>query len=288
MKGGITLADALTTVSPTYAQEIQTPELGCGLDGVLRHRASVLEGILNGVDTTTWDPQTDAFISQEYDFASAAAGKARNRSDIRAELGLPDDDVPLIVWLGRMVEQKGADLILAAQETLATMPVQIVILGQGDAYLEQAFVRFSDSLGRSRAATRIAYDERLAHRLTAGADILLMPSRYEPCGLNQMYAQRYGTLPVVRRTGGLADTVIDATATTLANGTASGVVFRDADVGGLVWGIRRALELHADPATRAILQQAGMTHDFSWGGSASRYVRIYQRLLTDYRIAGTG
>lgn len=288
MKGGISLADALTTVSPTYAHEIQTPEFGCGLDGVLRHRASAMEGILNGVDITTWDPQSDPFIVQGYDVDSVASGKARNRSDIRAELGLPDEDVPLIVWLGRMVEQKGADLILAAQDMLAAMPLQIVILGTGDAHLEQAFLRFAENLGGGRAATRIAYDERLAHRLTAGADILLMPSRYEPCGLNQMYAQRYGTLPVVRRTGGLADTVVDASPATLADGSASGVLFRDADVGGLVWGIRRALELHADPVVRASLQRAGMTHDFSWGGSARRYLTIYQRLLADYRITGTG
>lgn len=277
MKAGLVCSDAITTVSPSYAAEIQTPEYGCGLDGVLRWRAGVLHGITNGIDDALWDPQSDALLERRYGINDAATGKAANKYLLQAELGLAPGDWPLIVFIGRLAEQKGADLIVAAQDELLRLPAQYAILASGDAQLERALRSMAEA-APGRVAVRIAHDERIAHRFYAAADILLMPSRFEPCGLNQMYAQRYGTLPVVRRTGGLIDTVVDANDATLADGSATGVQFRDADAGGLLYGVRRALELYEAPAQRAALRQAAMRRDFSWQASARAYLDLYRQL----------
>ncbi|MFT4046836.1 MAG: glycogen synthase GlgA [Solimonas sp.] len=278
MKAGIVDADAITTVSPSYAAEIRTPAYGCGLDGVLRGRAGALAGITNGIDADVWNPASDPLIERTYGIADAAAGKAANKYLLQGELGLVPGDWPLIVFIGRLAEQKGADLIVAAAHELLQLPAQIAILASGDARLQDALQALATAAPPGRVAVRTAHDERLAHRFNAAADIVLMPSRFEPCGLNQMYAQRYGAIPVVRRTGGLIDTVVDANEATLADGSASGVHFIDADAGGLLYGVRRALALHERADTRAQLRRTGMSRDFSWDASARAYLALYERL----------
>ena len=278
MKAGINLADVVTTVSPTYAREITTPDYGYGLDAVLRQRQGALHGIVNGIDARTWDPRGDRHLEQAYSEATVASGKRANKRALQRELGLETSDLPLVAYIGRLAEQKGADLILHLREQLLELPLQLVVLATGDRPLQEAFRVFAGEAPRERVAVRLVHDERLAHRITAAADLLLMPSRYEPCGLNQMYAQRYGTIPVVRRTGGLADTVVDATPQALADASATGVQFADADAGGLIYGVRRGLELVNDASVRARLQQAGMARDFSWFASAKRYLGLYDSL----------
>ncbi|MDB5985569.1 MAG: glycogen/starch synthase, ADP-glucose type [Nevskia sp.] len=279
MKAGLNFSDAISTVSPTYAREIQTPAFGQGLDGVLRARAAILHGIANGIDQTLWNPATDPLIDQNYTLADVDAGKRANKQALLQELALDADERPLVAFIGRLAEQKGADLILAAREQLLALPAQYVVLAAGDPQLQNAFRSLAYNAPEGRIAVHIAHDERFAHRLTAAADLLLMPSRFEPCGLNQMYAQRYGTLPLVHNTGGLADTVVDATAATLADGSATGVQFRDADVGGVVYGVRRGLELLADVGSADRLRKTGMRRDFSWTRSAQRYLELYQSLI---------
>ncbi len=280
MKGGLNFSDAITTVSPTYAEEIQTAAFGCALDGVLRQRAGILHGIANGIDQQLWNPATDKLLPFNYDDASVTAGKRANKEALQQALALEvDADIPLVAFIGRLAEQKGADLILNAREALLALPAQYAILAAGDAQLQNAFRSLAYNAPEGRIAVHIAHDESLAHRLTAAADLLLMPSRFEPCGLNQMYAQRYGTLPVVHRTGGLADTVVDTTAATLADGSATGVLFNDADVGGVTYGVRRGLELLADPTITAQLRVTGMRRDFAWTRSAQRYLDLYGELI---------
>jgi starch synthase len=280
IKGGLNFSDAITTVSPTYAEEIRTPAFGCALDGVLRRHADRLHGIVNGIDQTTWNPATDRWLDRNYGLADVAEGKRMNKQILQQELGLEVGDTPLVAFIGRLAQQKGADLILYAGEELLALPAQYAILASGDPNLQSAFRSFAYHAPEGRVAVRIAHDERLAHRLNAAADLLLMPSRFEPCGLNQMYAQRYGTLPLVHRTGGLADTVIDASDANLKDGSASGVHFSDADVGGVVYGVRHGLELLADGAITARLRSTGMRRDFSWTQSAQRYLALYASLLS--------
>lgn len=277
MKAGIVYADAVTTVSPSYAREIQTPEFGCGLDGVLRWRRGVLSGIVNGIDEQSWDPATDPLIERHYTQADVAIGKAANKYLLQAELGLAPGDWPLVVFIGRLAEQKGADLIVAAADELLKLPAQFAILASGEAHLQRALRSFAERAPPGTVGLRIAHDERLAHRFNAAADLLLMPSRFEPCGLNQMYAQRYGAIPVVRRTGGLIDTVVDATEATLADGSATGVQFNDADAGGLLYGVRRGLQLFENPALREPLRATAMRRDFSWAASAQAYLDLYAK-----------
>lgn len=275
LKAGLIFADALTTVSPTYAQEIQTPAFGHGLDGVLRERSGILHGLLNGIDDAAWNPQTDLALTAPYDERSLAKRKPANRAALLASFGLPDDGRLLLGVISRLAHQKGTDLLLAARTQLATLPVQLVVLGSGDRAQERA-LRDWATAEPGRVAVRIGYDEDLAHRINASVDCIVMASRYEPCGLNQMYAQRYGTVPVVRRIGGLADSVVDATPATLADGSATGIQFEHADVDGLLYGIRRALELRAQPAAWRRIQRAGMQRDFSWRQAASAYLALYR------------
>ncbi|MBL6751956.1 MAG: glycogen synthase, partial [Nevskia sp.] len=278
MKAGLALADAITTVSPSYAYEILTPTHGEGLDGLLRMRQHALHGILNGIDTRVWNPATDPLIECRYDAASVAQGKAANKRALQETMGLTrDDGTPLIGMIGRLAYQKGSDLVLGALPRLLDLGVQVAVLGSGEPGQEQAWREWMQRAA-GRVGVRIAYEERLAHLIEAGADLFLMPSRYEPCGLNQMYSQRYGTVPVVRRVGGLADTVVSADDETLRAGTATGVSFDHADNGGIVYGVGRALELYRDPPAWRALQAAGMRRDFSWGAAARAYQLLYRRL----------
>lgn len=276
MKGGLVFADQLTTVSPTYAREIQTPEFGYGLDGLLRHRTDRLSGVLNGIDTDAWDPSQDPHIAQHYSPRSFAR-KQGNKTALQQSLGFATDpECPIVGMIGRMVEQKGFDLALGALGSLLEQSAQVVVLGSGDGGLEDAW-RDAQRRHPEQIAVHIGYSEPLAHQIEAGADLFLMPSRFEPCGLNQMYSQRYGTIPIVRRIGGLADTVVDASALHIKEKTATGIVFDDASVGALDHAIRRALTLYRDKATRREVALAGMRQDFSWQKSAADYSAIYHR-----------
>ncbi|HVT35586.1 MAG TPA: glycogen synthase GlgA [Nevskiaceae bacterium] len=278
MKAGIRLADAVATVSPGYAREILTPAYGYGMEAALRECAGGVHGILNGIDTQLWNPRSDHQLERNYSEHTLAEGKRANKLALQRELGLAESDAPLLAYIGRLAEQKGADLILQAREALLALPLQLVVLATGDLPLQQAFREFADAAPAGQVAVRLLHDERLAHRINAAADLLLMPSRYEPCGLNQMYAQRYGTLPLVRRTGGLADSVVDATDASIADGSATGVQFLDADAGGVLYAVRRGLQLHADEALRTRLQRAGMARDFSWSLAAQQYQQLYRQL----------
>jgi len=275
MKAGLVFSDVITTVSPSYAREILTPEFGCGLEGLLRSVSGKLHGILNGIDTTVWNPELDPLLAQNYTLADVSVGKRANRHAVQAALGLAiDDNATLIGMVGRMTEQKGTDLVLAALPELLKLPIQLAVLASGDKTQEAAFIAAAQS-APGRIGVRMAYDEPLAHRIEAGADLFLMPSRFEPCGLNQMYSQRYGTIPVVRRVGGLADTVVDTTQATLQDHRATGVVFESADAAGLLYGVRRAVQLVQNAAARTALQTAGMTRDYSWSRSAQEYLQFY-------------
>ena len=270
LKGGIAYADAVTTVSPTYAQEIQTPELGFGLDGLLRHRRAVLSGILNGIDTRTWDPANDARIVQRYD-ARTLELKAANKAALQKRMGLqPEARVPLLGMVSRFAHQKGTDLVAATAEELVAAPAQLAIVGQGERALQEAMAAIA-ARHPGRIAVQVAFDEDLAHAIEAGADLFLMPSRYEPCGLNQMYSQRYGTPPVARATGGLVDTVMDGV---------TGFLFAEAERAALVAAARRALAAYADAARWSSIQRAGMARDFSWSAAARRYAALYLGLAT--------
>lgn len=280
MKGGIAFADRLTTVSPTYAREIQTPELGYGLDGLLRHRADRLSGILNGIDTSVWDPSKDAYLAQRYSVRSFNRKQA-NKAALQELCGLPLAlDRPVFGMVGRLVEQKGVDLVLNAWPRLAQLPLQLIVLGAGENGYETAW-RQARERHPDRLAVRIGYDEGLAHRIEAGADVFLMPSRFEPCGLNQMYSLRYGAVPIVRRVGGLADTVVDARAPTLADGSATGIVFDEASPEALLGAVARALELYKSKRAWRTLAMEGMRQDFSWRKSAHEYVALYGLTGTD-------
>jgi starch synthase len=268
LKGGIATADAVTTVSPSYAREIQTPELGHGMDGLLRHRAGVLSGILNGIDTVVWDPASDARIAQRYD-ARTLERKAANKAALQRRLNLEDRaGVPLVGAVSRLTRQKGADLLAAAADALVAMPAQLAVVGKGEPALEQMLAAAA-ARHPGKIAVRVAFDEELAHAVEAGADLFAMPSRFEPCGLNQMYSQRYGTPPVVRATGGLVDTVRD---------DVTGFLFERADSEALLQALQRAAAAYADPTRWRSLQLAGMDRDFSWSAAARRYADLYQRL----------
>jgi starch synthase len=274
LKAGLNFADRVTTVSPTYAREILTPAFGCGMDGVLKARADSFTGILNGIDDALWDPAGDPNLPQTYR-AIDISGKRVCKTTLQHELGLPvNPDIPLIGFVSRLTQQKMADVILDALPWIAEQEAQVALVGEGDPVLEAAFREVQARHGEHVAVT-IGYDEPLAHRLQAGCDLLLAPARFEPCGLTQLYALRYGTLPVVRRTGGLADTVVDATADTVAERTATGFVFEDAGIKGLTSAIDRALALYREPLTWRRLQLHAMAQDFSWNASAAKYADLY-------------
>jgi starch synthase len=280
IKAGLFYSDRLTTVSPTYAREIQTPAFGWGLDGLLRTRADVLEGILNGVDTRVWNPAHDAILPRAYGETNAAAGKRAAKAALQQHLGLdPIEDAPLFGAVSRLTPQKGLDLVLAGLPDLVGRG-QLALLGSGDGDLEHAFRTATESY-RGRVGAMIGYDESLAHLIYAGSDIILAPSRFEPCGLTQLYALRYGALPLVRRVGGLADTVVDANAATLADGVATGFAFDDDSSSTLMAAVGRAATLFREPVIWQRMMRRAMTRDFSWAAAARQYSAIYQTLRPD-------
>ena len=278
MKAGLVFADALTTVSPTYAQEIQGEELGCGLDGLLRKRSADLTGILNGIDDSVWDPRIDPHLAQHYG-PGQLAGKADCKAALQAELRLPlDPRVPLLAMVSRFVEQKGFDLLLRVLDDSLFARAQVAILGNGDPLIQDKLLAIDRP---SALAVRVAFNEGLAHRLGAGGDFFLLPSRYEPCGLSQMYAMRYGTIPVVRSTGGLADTVIDA-----AQPDGTGFVFESYEAEALRGAIDRALSAY-EQQQLGPLQERGMARDLSWAPAAVAYEKLYQRISHTAGSAGS-
>jgi starch synthase len=280
MKGGVVSSDCITTVSPNYAREIQTPEGGVGFDGVLRSRSDRLVGILNGIDTAQWDPAADAFLPQPYR-AINLSGKRAAKVAVLAEYGLPTDDAtlarPLIGMISRMVDQKGFDLIARLSQYLPTLDASFIVLGTGEPRYQDMWRSLASEYPQQIGA-RIGFNEALAHLIEGGADMFLMPSLFEPCGLNQMYSLRYGTVPIVRRVGGLADTVQDYWP---GRFDATGFVFNEYTEWALLDAIRRAIWVYRDnkDAWRA-LQVNGMAEDLSWDRSAREYVKIYESAIS--------
>ncbi len=277
LKGGVVFSDVLNTVSPTYSREIQTPEFGHGLEGILMARRRDLFGIVNGIDIQQWDPTHDPYVLQSYD-RSHLEGKRVCKLALQKECKLPVTGAPLIGMITRLTPQKGVDLVLEVLDELMRLDVQFIILGTGDPgiqqNLQQAMQRYPDKL-----SVHLTFDEALAHRIEAGADLFLMPSRYEPCGLNQLYSLRYGTIPVVRKTGGLADTVVDAIPSNIASGKATGFMFEAASGHVLLTTLRLALQLYKDRNLWERMMKTAMAADFSWDQSAREYVKLYERAL---------
>ena len=281
IKAGLYYADRLTTVSPTYAREIQTPDFGWGLDGLLRTRADLLTGILNGVDTSIWDPRHDVALPQPYGIEDAMSGKEAAKAVLQRRLGLePLGDAPLFGVVSRLIPQKGLDLVLAGLPALVAGGAQLALLGTGDGDLEHGFT-VAAAQYRGQVAAEIDYDESLAHLIIGGSDVILVPSRFEPCGLTQLYALRYGSLPLVRRVGGLADTVVDATPTSLSGGTATGFAFDDETPQGLISAVGRAIALFQEREMRRRMMRQAMMCDFSWDAAARQYIAIYRALRPD-------
>jgi len=278
LKAGLTGARALTTVSPTYAQELTTEDFGMGLEGVIRLRQGDLSGILNGIDTAAWNPADDPAIQP----FTSAAGKAANARALRAEFGLTRSEGPLAIVVSRLSDQKGLDLLLAALPALIARGGQLALLGSGDRRLENAWLNAA-AANPGRVGVRIGYDEGLSHRMFAGADAVLVPSRFEPCGLTQMYGLRYGAVPVVARTGGLADTVIHANAAALAAGCATGITHRPGSVPALDHALAQLCALWRDRPTFRQLQRNAMKHPVGWEASAPVYAALYARLANELR-----
>jgi starch synthase len=271
LKIGVALADVMTTVSPRYAREILTEEYGCGLDGLLRKRQSRLFGILNGVDYEEWNPLDDQHLKAPYSEARLA-GKKINKAELQTELGLAVSDVPLFGTITRLAEQKGMDIQLAALEEMLSADMQFVLLGSGSPAYEQGYRELARRFP-NKVVTRFGYDEGLSHRIEAGCDFYLMPSRYEPSGLNQMYSLHYGTIPIVRATGGLDDSVVDF----MENKTrANGIKFSDYSARALAKGIRKALALYEQPELLRRCRKNGMKADFSWNRTVGEYLKIYE------------
>ncbi len=274
LKAGISYADIITTVSPRYAREITTEEFGCGLDGLLRQRPERLLGILNGVDYSEWNTYENPYIHQAYAIDTLHL-KARNKASLQQELGLPERvEIPLFANIGRMVEQKGVDILYGALEEMLHADIQVVILGSGASRFQRAF----QDLGRrfaNRAAVRIGFDEGLSHRIEAASDFFLMPSRFEPCGLNQMYSLRYGAVPIVRAVGGLDDTVLDFKEQPEA---ATGIKFYDYSSSAVTKAMRKAIAIYNNPTLLHWFRRNGMECDFSWDRTAGEYVEVYAQI----------
>lgn len=277
LKAGLALADRITTVSPTYAAEIRGSADGMGLDGLLRERSAALSGILNGIDTDVWDPARDEHLAARYS-ARALTARAANKAALQAQLGLAVEPRTLLCGVvSRLSWQKGLDLVLEALPALVAQGGQLALLGAGDAGLEQAFAEATQA-HPGRVAAVMGYDEALAHRIQAGSDAILVPSRFEPCGLTQLCALRYGAIPVVARTGGLADTVVDANEMALAAKAGTGVVFSPLTREALAYALERTRALHDAPATWRALQRRAMATDVSWARPAERYAALYRGL----------
>jgi len=282
IKGGLVFADRITTVSPNYAAEIQTPEFGCGLQGLLRYRSNVLSGIINGIDETVWDPQTDALIAHNYSIEQLNY-KTDNKNHLQKHFKLPVSvDHMVLGFIGRLVEQKGIDLIFNVIDRLMALPLQLVFLGSGEKRFETALRQAAEKYPQ-QIGVHIGYDEELAHQIEAGVDAFLMPSRFEPCGLNQLYSLRYGTLPIVHNVGGLTDTVKDATPANLAQKQSTGVVFYQPTEQALYDAIVRAHGLYNQPQVWTDIISTGMQQSFSWETSARQYITLYQSAIESRR-----
>ncbi|MET0240518.1 MAG: glycogen synthase GlgA [Sphingobium sp.] len=282
LKAGLHYADAITTVSPSYAREIRTGQWGMGLDGLLNRRSDVVHGIVNGIDGEEWDPATDVLLPTRYT-AETLADRRANRAEIERRFGLDSDDSLLVTIVSRLTWQKGMDVLAHQIDAIAGMGIRIALLGSGDAGIEGQLLAAS-ARHQGRIGIILGYDEGAAHLLQGGADAIIVPSRTEPCGLTQLYGLRYGCVPIVTRTGGLADTVIDANEAALGQEVATGIQFDALTAESLMGALARAQALHADGATWAGIQRAGMRADFSWNRSAGRYAALFRRLV-DERIA---
>jgi starch synthase len=273
LKGAIAFADFITTVSRKYAQEIQTAEYGFGLEGILRARAGTVVGILNGVDYSQWNPETDPFIAAQYSVEDFR-GKAICKQDLMKEFGLPGDtQLPVVGIVSRFAAQKGFDLILQVADRLAREEMILVTLGTGDREYEELFRRMH-KLYPQKFAVKIAYDNRVAHKVEAGSDMFLMPSHYEPCGLNQIYSLRYGTVPIVRATGGLDDTIEQFDPQTLKG---TGFKFKEYTGEALLETVRSALAVYQNKNAWHALMRNGMVQEYSWAAAAKEYVKVYER-----------
>lgn len=279
MKAGLFYADHVTTVSPTYAREITQPAYGYGMEGLLTSLQTQgrLSGILNGVDDAIWNPTHDAMLATRYN-RDVLEAKVNNKRHLQTAMGLTvDEKVPLFAVVSRLTSQKGLDLVLEVLPDLLEQGGQLTLLGAGDATLQQGFLAAAAEYP-SQVGVQLRYHEAFSHRIIGGADVLMVPSRFEPCGLTQLYALKYGTLPLVRRTGGLADTVTDSSLENLSDGVASGFVFEDATAAGLQRAIRRAFVLWSRPSLWRYVQRQAMGLDFSWRVAAKAYQSLYQRL----------
>jgi starch synthase len=279
LKAGMQLADAITTVSPTYAGEIRSVEFGMGLEGLVLARSNRVHGILNGIDTSEWNPATDPHLAAPYSATKLAARK-RNKRALEQEFGLDRDDGPLFIVVSRLTWQKGMDVLAGVLNHLVGIGGRLALLGSGDGEIEQAFLAAA-ARHPGRVGVRLGYDEGLSHRLQGGGDAILIPSRFEPCGLTQLYGLAYGCVPVVARTGGLADTVIDANPAALAAGVATGIQMNAVTHNALAMAVSRTVERHAQPATWKRLQTNGMKADFSWGASGAAYAALYRQLIEE-------
>ena len=277
LKGGMVFADYVTTVSPTYAREILTPKFGFGLEGVLHNRADRLLGILNGIDIDRWNPETDSYLPATFSVIDRS-GKRVCKQALQREFQLPESSAPLLGIIARLTSQKGLDLVATIVPQLLAMDLQLVILGTGEPELEAKFTALQARYPR-RIGLRIGFDEGLAHRIEGGADVFVMPSRYEPCGLSQLYSLRYGTVPVVRKTGGLADTVVPLTARARQVGRATGFHVEEDRADALLDVLRRVVAVYQDRSMWDRLVEAGMTTDVSWARSANEYDRLFASLV---------
>lgn len=279
IKGGLAYADKITTVSPTYAREILQPENGYGLDGLLKHRQADISGIINGIDENYWNPGTDPLLKQKYNRRSLNK-KAINKTQLQSELSLPvNESLAMIGMISRLVEQKGLDIVLQSIPVLLKRNIQIVILGTGELHYEMQLSELAHK-HPEKIKVVIGYNEQLAHRIEAASDIYLMPSTFEPCGLNQLYSLTYGTLPVVTQVGGLADTVTHASKQNIDNNTANGFVLNTHTAQALINSIDYAISLYKEPTVWRRIQLNAMGTDFSWKNSAHNYIKLYQQLLT--------
>jgi starch synthase len=278
LKAGLQAAWAITTVSPTYAQEIRSPEFGMGLDGLVGMRSADLVGIVNGIDTDIWNPATDPWLAARYT-ARTLKGRAVNRRAVEERFGLDHDQSPLLCVVSRLTWQKGIDILAATLDAVAGTGAKLAVLGTGDQALEGALLAGA-ARHRGRVGIVIGYDESLSHIMQGGSDAILIPSRFEPCGLTQLYGLRYGCVPIVARTGGLADTVIDANEAAVSAGVATGFQFAPSSGEAFMQAIRRSVALHGDRPTWSSMQKQGMKADVSWARSAARYAGLYQSLMS--------
>jgi starch synthase len=276
LKGGIMAADAITTVSPTYAREIMSPRCGMGMQGVLWERADVVRGILNGIDEDIWGPARDPYLPVTYDFRSVGR-RSVSRKQLINEAGIVDDGGPIFSSVSRLTWQKGMDLLAEVADEIAHLGGALIVCGQGDKQIEDRLVAVAKTLP-GKMSVHIGYEERIAHLIHGGADVLIQPSRFEPCGLTQLYALRYGNVPIVARTGGLAETVIDANDAAMGAGVATGFQFDPINSEGLRHAVRRAIEVYRSPSRWQELQRHGMTARFSWERSAKLYTDLYKTL----------